>query len=101
MWKRLAIEGLAVVFSNGGEPWARKRTGEARDLHARFGEPIVERDFFLTGRVAVDESCTLAPARTPVSHRGLPCANRRIPRRAGNAVERVMIARDDDFPMQP
>ena len=39
--KRQAIEGVAVVFSNGAEPWARKRKGEARDLHARIGESIV------------------------------------------------------------
>lgn len=86
-WKRQAIEGLAVVFSNGAEPWVRKRKSEARDLHARIGESIVERDFFLAGRMAVDESRALAPSRKPVSHRWLSCADRRIPRRARSAVE--------------
>ena len=44
-WKRPAIEGLAEVFSNGGECRARDHESEARDLYARIGELIVERDF--------------------------------------------------------
>ena len=48
-WKRQAIEGLAEVFSGGGERRARDHEGEVRDLHAKIGELIVERDFLSRG----------------------------------------------------
>ena len=44
-WKRQAMEGLSEVFSGGGERRARDRESEVRDLHAKIGELIVERDF--------------------------------------------------------
>ncbi len=44
-----AIEGLAEVFSNGGERRARDHESEVRELHARNGELIVERDSCLAG----------------------------------------------------
>ena len=48
-WKRQAIEGLGKVFSNGVEHRRRDREGEVRDLHAKIGELIVERDFLSRG----------------------------------------------------
>ena len=48
-WKRQAIEGLSEVFSNGGERRARDHESEVRDLHAKIGELIVERDFLSRG----------------------------------------------------
>ena len=48
-WKRRAIEGLAELFSKGAERRVRDHEGEVRDLHARIGELIVERDFLSRG----------------------------------------------------
>ena len=48
-WKRRAVEGLAEVFSKGVERRARDHEGEVRDLHAKIGELIVERDFLSRG----------------------------------------------------
>lgn len=48
-WKRQAMEGLAEVFSGGGERRARDHESEARDLHAKIGDLIVERDFLSRG----------------------------------------------------
>ena len=44
-----AMEGLAEVFSGGGERRARDHESEVRDLHAKIGELIVERDFLSRG----------------------------------------------------
>jgi len=40
-WKRQAIEGLGEVFSNGAD--------RERDLHAKIGQLMVERDFLAGG----------------------------------------------------
>ena len=48
-WKRRAVEGLAEVFSKGAAHRARAHEGEVRDLHAKIGELIVERDFLSRG----------------------------------------------------
>ena len=48
-WKRQAAEGLAELFSKGAERRARDHEGEVRDLHAKIGELIVERDFLSRG----------------------------------------------------
>ena len=48
-WKRQAMEGLAEVFSGGGERRARDHESAVRDLHAKIGELIVERDFLSRG----------------------------------------------------
>ena len=48
-WKRQAMAGLAEVFSGGGERRARDHESEVRDLHAKIGELIVERDFLSRG----------------------------------------------------
>ena len=42
------MEGLSEVFSGGGERRTRDHESEVRDLHAKIGELIVERDFFVT-----------------------------------------------------
>ena len=46
-WKRQAMEGLVEVFSKGAEHRRRDHESEVRDLHAKIGELIVERDFFI------------------------------------------------------
>ena len=48
-WKRQAMAGLAEVFSGGGERRTRDHESEVRDLHAKIGELIVERDFLSRG----------------------------------------------------
>ena len=48
-WKRQALEGLAEVFSKGAERRTRDHESELRDLHAKIGELIVERDFLSCG----------------------------------------------------
>ena len=47
--RRQAIEGLAELFSKGTERQARDHEGEVRDLHAKIGELIIERDFLSRG----------------------------------------------------
>ena len=42
-------EGLVEVFSKGAERRVRDHEGEVRDLHAKIGELIVERDFLSRG----------------------------------------------------
>ena len=48
-WKRQAMEGLVEVFSKGAERRVRDHESEVRDLHAKIGELIVERDFLSRG----------------------------------------------------
>ena len=48
-WKRQAVEGVAGLFSNGAERRTRDHESEVRDLHAKIGELIVERDFLSRG----------------------------------------------------
>ena len=48
-WKRQAVEGLAELFSRGAERRTRDHESEVRDLHAKIGELIVERDFLSRG----------------------------------------------------
>ena len=48
-WKRQAMEGLSEVFSGGGDRRARDHESEVRDLHAKIGELIVERDILSRG----------------------------------------------------
>ena len=43
-WKRQEVEGLPEVFPKGSERRNRDNESEFRDLHAKNGEPIVERD---------------------------------------------------------
>ncbi len=48
-WKRLAMDGLGAVFSNGAKRAGRDHEAEVRDLHAKIGELTVERDFLSRG----------------------------------------------------
>ncbi|MGB7010154.1 MAG: IS3 family transposase [Pseudolabrys sp.] len=48
-WKRQAIEGLGEVFSNGADRERQDRESEVRDLHAKIGQLMVERDFLAGG----------------------------------------------------
>ena len=48
-WKRRAVDGLGEVFSNGTDGTRRDHEAEVRDLHAKIGELMVERDFLAGG----------------------------------------------------
>ncbi len=48
-WKRQAIDGLSEEFSNGVDRARRDHESEVRDLHAKIGELMVERDFLARG----------------------------------------------------
>ncbi len=48
-WKRQAVDGLGAVFSNGADRVGRDHETEVRDLHAKIGELMVERDFLAGG----------------------------------------------------
>ena len=48
-WKRQAVDGQAEVFSKGAERRSRDHESEIRDLHAKIGELIVERDTLSRG----------------------------------------------------
>jgi transposase len=49
MWKRQAMEGLSVVFSNGADKSRVDHEDEIHDLHAKIGQLTVERDFLAKG----------------------------------------------------
>lgn len=49
LWKRQAIDGLGEVFSNGLDRERQDRESEVRDLHAKIGQLMVERDFLAGG----------------------------------------------------
>ena len=55
-WKRQAMEGLVEVFSKGAEHRRRDHESEVRDLHAKIGELIVERDFLSRGSGSMSRS---------------------------------------------
>jgi transposase-like protein len=48
-WKRQAIDGLGEVFSNGLDRERQDRESEVRELHAKIGQLMVERDFLAGG----------------------------------------------------
>ena len=48
-WKRQAIDGLGGVFSNSPERGRQDHEGEVRDLHAKIGQLMMERDFLAGG----------------------------------------------------
>ena len=48
-WKRQAIDALSEVFSNGTDRDRQDRETEVRDLHAKIGQLMVERDFLACG----------------------------------------------------
>jgi transposase len=48
-WKRQAMEGLTAVFSGASvaQESAKSSAAEMEKLHAKIGQLVVERDFFL------------------------------------------------------
>ena len=44
-WKRQAVEGMAATFAGGAAEREHARGGELKELHAKIGQLIVERDF--------------------------------------------------------
>ena len=44
-WKRQAIEGMATVFDGKAGERDQVRELEVRELHAKIGQLVVERDF--------------------------------------------------------
>ncbi len=48
-WKRQAVDGLGVVFSNGRDKARMDHDDEVHDLHAKIGQLTVERDFLANG----------------------------------------------------
>ncbi len=46
-WKKQAVEGLTSVFSGkeAAQDAARSSEAEVERLHAKIGQPVVERDF--------------------------------------------------------
>ena len=46
-WKREAIEKLAQVFDEKGSVREQNRDAESTKLHAKIGQLVVERDFFV------------------------------------------------------
>ena len=48
-WKRQAMDGLGVVFSNGTDKARADHEAEIHDLHAKIGQLTVERDFLARG----------------------------------------------------
>jgi len=47
-WKKLAVDGLSGVFSEGGKPQSPSES-EIKDLHAKIGRLAVENDFLAQG----------------------------------------------------
>ncbi len=48
-WKRQAMDGLDVIFSNGADKAGADHEAEVHDLHAKIGQLTVERDFLAKG----------------------------------------------------
>jgi transposase len=44
-WKRQAAEGMAGIFTGKGSKQSGFNEAEIKDLHAKIGQLIVERDF--------------------------------------------------------
>ena len=44
-WKRQAIEGMAGVFDGKAGECDQARESDVRELHAKIGQLVVERDF--------------------------------------------------------
>ena len=44
-WKRQAIEGMASVFNGKAAERDQGRDVELKDLHAKIGQLVIERDF--------------------------------------------------------
>lgn len=48
-WKRQAVDGLGDVFSNSSDGSVRDHEAEVKELHAKIGQLMVERDFLASG----------------------------------------------------
>ena len=48
-WKRQAVDGLDLIFSNGADRARADHEDEVHDLHAKIGQLTVERDFLARG----------------------------------------------------
>ena len=46
-WKRQALDGLSEVFSEKGNKTAVSNESQIKDLHAKIGQLLVEKDFLL------------------------------------------------------
>jgi len=44
-WKRQATDGMAGIFTGKGSKQGGSNEAETKDLHAKIGQLIVERDF--------------------------------------------------------
>ena len=44
-WKRLAVDGMASVFDGKTAERDQGRDAELKDLHAKIGQLVIERDF--------------------------------------------------------
>jgi transposase len=44
-WKRQAVEGMAATFAGGAAERDHVREGELKELHAKIGQLVIERDF--------------------------------------------------------
>ncbi len=44
-WKRQAVEGMASVFDGKAAERDQVRDAELKDLHAKIGQLVIERDF--------------------------------------------------------
>ena len=44
-WKRQAVDGMASVFDGRAAERDQGRDGELKDLHAKIGQLVIERDF--------------------------------------------------------
>ena len=49
VWKRQAIEGMALSFSGKSEAAGSSSSVEVERLHAKIGQLVVERDFLAKG----------------------------------------------------
>lgn len=46
-WKRQALDGLSEVFSDKAKKTAVSNESQIKDLHAKIGQLLVEKDFLL------------------------------------------------------
>jgi transposase len=44
-WKRQAVDGMATTFSGASETKQFNSDAELDELHAKFGQFVIERDF--------------------------------------------------------
>lgn len=46
-WKRQALDGLSDIFSDNKKKTAISNESQIKDLHAKIGQLLVEKDFLL------------------------------------------------------